>query len=179
MGWLKLTTSAFAPAVKDFDRDLKAATQHVNSVSLDPDSDTSSSPTNPGQPEPSTHKTYKFVPSDVLVCDLPFIPASDVKARSRSSSGPEESAELWIVVDNVVYDCSDFVAIHPGGQQVIQSFRGEECSWQFWRFHGKRQMEEFGKPLRVGRTAGMVNRFAEPVRWVGMLGLSSGDEWEV
>lgn len=82
---------------------------------------------------------------------------------------------LVIVVDDVVFNCSTFISNHPGGQQIIQSFAGAECSWQFWRFHGKKEMEEFGKALRVGKTKGMVNKYKEPVRFVGLRRL--GDDW--
>ena len=80
------------------------------------------------------------------------------------------------MIDEIVYDCTEFIKEHPGGQQIIESFAGAECSWQFWRFHGKNEMEEFGKPLRVGRTEGMVNKFKEPVRYVGLKRL--GDDWD-
>jgi cytochrome b involved in lipid metabolism len=73
-----------------------------------------------------------------------------------------------IVVDNVVYDCTDFLPEHPGGEQVIKSFAGAECSWQFWRFHGTKEMEEFGRQLRVGRTEGLRNKFSESKRYIGL-----------
>jgi cytochrome b involved in lipid metabolism len=82
-----------------------------------------------------------------------------------------------IVVDGIVYDCAEFIEEHPGGKQIIDSFAGAECSWQFWRFHGKKEMDEFGRSLRVGRTKGMVNRFKEPVKYVGLRRLG-GDSWE-
>jgi cytochrome b involved in lipid metabolism len=174
MAWLRLSSSPFAPA-PDFQEELKVATQHVEAVSLCPDK--TSVPTTTREPS-SSNKGYKFVTLDVPDSDLPFISASEVKARARSSSDIDTSSELWIVVDNIVYDCSGFSSIHPGGQLVIESFRGEECSWQFWRSHRKRQMEEFGKLLRIGRTTRMVNRFAEPKRWAGIKAYSSADEWE-
>lgn len=37
-------------------------------------------------------------------------------------------------------------------------------------------MEEFGRPLRVGRTKGLRNRFEEPKRYVGLRRL--GDDWD-
>jgi hypothetical protein len=61
---------------------------------------------------------------------------------------------------------------------VIESFIGEDCSWQFWRFHVKEVMEEFGRLLRVGRTEGVRNRFPEPTRWVGLRKWGRGDEWD-
>jgi cytochrome b involved in lipid metabolism len=71
-------------------------------------------------------------------------------------------------VDNIIYDCTDFIAEHPGGETVIDSFGGQDCSWQFWRFHNATHMKEFGRRLRVGRTAGIRNRFAERPRFVGL-----------
>jgi cytochrome b involved in lipid metabolism len=81
-----------------------------------------------------------------------------------------------IVVDEIVYDCTEFVLEHPGGMQVIESFGGAECSWQFWRFHGKKDMEDFGKSLRVGRTKGLFNKYEEPARYVGLSRLGA-DDW--
>ena len=71
-------------------------------------------------------------------------------------------------MENIVFDCTEFLKEHPGGEQIIKSFGGAECTWQFWRFHGKKEMEEFGRPLRVGRTAGITNKFKEPKKYVGL-----------
>lgn len=76
---------------------------------------------------------------------------------------------IWIVVDGIVYDCSEFMFDHPGGTQVMWSFSGQDCSWQFWRFHDNALMEQFGRPLRIGRTSGVLNKFKEQPRYVGML----------
>jgi cytochrome b involved in lipid metabolism len=78
---------------------------------------------------------------------------------------------LVIVIDNIAYDCTYFLKEHPRGEQIIKSFGGAECSWQFWRFHGKKELEDFG------RTEGMVNKFKEPQRYVGLKRLGD-DEWD-
>lgn len=47
------------------------------------------------------------------------------------------SSPLGIVIDDIVYDCTDFIHDHPGGITVLESFGGSECSckprsrWQF------------------------------------------------
>lgn len=97
--------------------------------------------------------------------DLPFIPPAIV--RSKRLGLPHAQGPAWIVVDNIVFDCTNFIKEHPGGDTVIRSFVGEDCSWQFWRFHSKSIMEEWGRPLRVGRTEGIPNRFKEPPRYFG------------
>ncbi|KAF3406515.1 hypothetical protein DPV78_001355 [Talaromyces pinophilus] len=46
------------------------------------------------------------------------------------------------MIDNIVFDCTEFQHEHPGGASVIQNFIGQDFTWQFWRFHSLRQMEE-------------------------------------
>ncbi|EUC39856.1 hypothetical protein COCMIDRAFT_74198, partial [Bipolaris oryzae ATCC 44560] len=75
---------------------------------------------------------------------------------------------LYVVVDEIVYNCTQFVHEHPGGSRVIENFKGQDCSWQFWRFHSEKNMEEWGKPLRVARTKDVRNRWKERPRWVGL-----------
>lgn len=65
--------------------------------------------------------------------DLPFISAAEVQAKQRpgvlSGNGVSEAGlDWWIVVDDIVYDCTSFVSEHPGGKQVILSFVGDNCS---------------------------------------------------
>ena len=89
--------------------------------------DKTSVPTTTREPSLS-NKSYKFVTLNVSNSDLPFISASEVKAQAWSSSDINTSSELWIVIDNIIYDYSGFSSIYPGGQLVIESFRGEEYS---------------------------------------------------
>lgn len=140
-----------------------------------------------GEAEPEGHHdadrlVRHFQNEDVPDSELPFIPKEEVASKKREAQillneqKMSENEDLWIVVDNVVYDCSEFVTDHPGGEQVIRSFQGEDCSWQFWRFHGKQEMLQHGRALRIGRTAGVPNRFTEVPRYVG-LSRNRDDDW--
>jgi hypothetical protein len=183
MGWLKLAGPSQSPALPyspgscAVQEDLKATTttQHIESIPLPPPIEKPPFPSS----TPTPNRKYPHSSPTIPNTHLPFIPASEVRLRKPHPTNPSSSQpnDLWLVIDNIVYDCSTFVAEHPGGEQVLESFRGEDCSWQFWRFHEKQQMEEFGRPLRVGRTAGVVNRFREKPRWVGLTGLGGTDEW--
>lgn len=102
--------------------------------------------------------------------ELPFIQSSHVRRSSKSD-------KLWIVVDSIVYDCTSFAAEHPGGPDVLEPFQGSDATWQFWRFHGRNEMEQYGKELRIGRTEGATNPFKEPPKYVGCGGIRSADEW--
>lgn len=114
-------------------------------------------------------REYAFQPCGLSKDQLPVIPAHIVQATRSDPS------TLWIVIDEEVFDCTDFASIHPGGNTVIESFRGEDCSWQFWRFHSRINLETDGRPLRIGRTAGVPNRFKERPRFVGLRRLGADD----
>jgi cytochrome b involved in lipid metabolism len=97
-------------------------------------------------------------PKDLPISKLPF------KSRSEIQ---QPKSELWIVIDNIVYDCTEFALHHPGGASVIENFRGQDCSWQFWRFHDSIHLDYFGPVLRIATTEGVQNRFCEMPRFVG------------
>ena len=80
------------------------------------------------------------------------------------------------MIDNIGYDCPGFTRVHPGGDNVIQGFGGQDCSWQFWRIHSCRHLETSGTALRVGRTKGVENRLKEPEKYIGLRGLNNA-EW--
>lgn len=154
MGWLNLSSrphgsTSFEPVHRnptDFKSTI-ANVEHVENVHASPPSE--------------------YPPQNISIRDddLPFIPPAIV--RNKQSDLSQAGGLAWIVIDNIVYDCTNFIKEHPGGDTVIRSFIGEDCSWQFWRFHSKRTMEEWGRPLRVGRTEGVANRFEEPPRYFG------------
>ncbi|KAK0119358.1 hypothetical protein ONS95_010810 [Cadophora gregata] len=159
MGWLKLRSTdadtKCQPPLGVFQDNLKVATQYIETIS-------------PG----SSKSQFPFIDVSVPDDQLPFIsPENVVKQVSVDAGG------LFIVIDNVVYNCTDFITEHPGGEQIIKSFSGAECSWQFWRFHGTKELEDYGRPLRVGRTKGIANRFQEPSKYVGLRKFGA-DEWD-
>ncbi|KAH6663018.1 fatty acid desaturas-like protein [Halenospora varia] len=115
---------------------------------------------------------FPFVSIDTQKSELPFINAHEVRKRTSAENGG-----LLIVVEDIVYDCTDFIYEHPGGEQVIKSFSGQNCTWQFWRFHGEKELEEYGMAFRVGRTEGLKNRFQEPKKYIGLRRLGD-DAWD-
>eukprot|EP01026_Neomeris_dumetosa_P033057 TRINITY_DN2629_c0_g1_i4.p1 TRINITY_DN2629_c0_g1~~TRINITY_DN2629_c0_g1_i4.p1 ORF type:complete len:440 (-),score=5.12 TRINITY_DN2629_c0_g1_i4:61-1320(-) len=56
-----------------------------------------------------------------------------------------QPSDCWIVVNNKVYDVTEFVEEHPGGK-VIMEFAGKDASEMFETFHSKKawqQLSEF------------------------------------
>ena len=60
-----------------------------------------------------------------VVTDPSAVLALLLRKLTTSRTFPQRQ-DWWIVVDGIVYDCTDFFLEHPGGAQVIASFIGEE-----------------------------------------------------
>ncbi len=43
--------------------------------------------------------------------------------------------DVWIVVNNKVYDCTDYLDLHPGGEESILIVGGEDCTEDFEAIH--------------------------------------------
>ncbi|KAL2853847.1 cytochrome b5-like heme/steroid binding domain-containing protein [Aspergillus pseudoustus] len=123
-------------------------------------------------------KTYPLADPSTPDSALPYIAAKTLITLEEEYKATPETLKprspIWIVIDNIVYDGTEFIHEHPGGSVVINSFVGQDCSWQFWRFHSKQHMQEYGRALRVGSTEGVRNRFKEPARYVGLGALDEG-----
>ncbi|POY70522.1 hypothetical protein BMF94_6436 [Rhodotorula taiwanensis] len=91
----------------------------------------------------------------------PFIAPEVVAQHDNAIDG------FWIIIEDRVYDCSDFVDLHPGGPEVFSQFGGKQCTWQFWRWHTRRQLEQWSPSLLIGRTFPVPpNPYPEPRRWI-------------
>jgi len=188
MGWLKPKPSSTpeaahrsnpnnhidqitAPATSDSSSikdDLNISAQHLERIDSHIESD-STATDEKEQEELNQPPLYPFQPAQLKDGDLPFIESTVVlKAQ-------QDFHRTWLVVDTVVFDTTDFLHEHPGGNTVIESFAGQDCSWQFWRFHNRKHMRDSGAALRIGRTSGVGNQFAERPRFVGLRGLN--DDW--
>lgn len=88
-----------------------------------------------------TDLEYPFCAQDLDKDQLPFIPPEvvkqhNVKAEDRLCKFNEMQMLLFsatyhlqgIVIDEIVYDCSDFISTHPGGEAVICNLSGSDCS---------------------------------------------------
>jgi len=51
----------------------------------------------------------------------------------RKHSTPEKG--LWIIIDNAVYDVTEFAATHPGGPDLIRIAAGRDCTDLFNSYH--------------------------------------------
>jgi cytochrome b involved in lipid metabolism len=181
MGWLTLRRRAEAPALSVVSAEkLGAYAEHTEDIAID----------KPSSPPPQSARrqqrkfldtTYHLADASTPDSELPYISPKilsqleeQYKSSAKSTPQPNNQLPIWIIINNIIYDCTDFIDSHPGGSVVISSFVGQDCSWQFWRFHSRQHLVEFGRALRVGRTEGVRNLFKEPARYVGLGAVDEG-----
>ncbi|KAL4799451.1 cytochrome b5-like heme/steroid binding domain-containing protein [Aspergillus venezuelensis] len=203
MGWISLSRRPQQPPILPLPEKVEAYVEHPEDISLPAPQE--AEPTPQAEPAPKLQpsflgKAYPLQHPLTPDSDLPFIDpvivtlvekvwkesnTSPVLERSKptlnpSPNNPEPEPDggipAWIIINNIIYDCTAFQSQHPGGSVVIRNFVGQDCTWQFWRFHSQHQLVEFGRGLRVGRTRGVLNRYKEVPRFVGV-SLGGDDDW--
>ena len=138
--------------------------------------------------KPSNEKdVYPIQPKRVSDKDLPLIGADEVRKQDGKNGrrlctlpylpnhcptctcGVRRTDDCaGVVVDDLVIDCTSYVLRHPGGQQIIRGFGGQNASWQWWSFHNRKVWDDTASHLRVGRTEGIKNRHEKPKAFVGL-----------
>ncbi|CAG8522939.1 13426_t:CDS:2 [Ambispora gerdemannii] len=94
------------------------------------------------------------------ISEAPSVAAKSKVADNNSSSSNKNSKtytmaqvakhdnenDCWIVIDNKVYDCTKFLALHPGGADSITINAGTDCSDEFNAIHSpkaRKMLEEY------------------------------------
>ncbi|KIW30315.1 uncharacterized protein PV07_06065 [Cladophialophora immunda] len=57
---------------------------------------------------------------------------------------------LYIIVDEDVYDLTKFQDEHPGGKKILQRVAGKDASKQFWKYHNEGILKKYKGKLQVG-----------------------------
>ncbi|KAK4634462.1 Acyl-CoA dehydrogenase apdG [Fulvia fulva] len=58
--------------------------------------------------------------------------------------------DLYIIVDEDVYDLTKFQDDHPGGKKILQRVAGKDASKQFWKYHNESILKKYQGQLQVG-----------------------------
>jgi len=58
--------------------------------------------------------------------------------------------DMLIIVDDSVYDVSEFVNEHPGGAKILKRVAGKDATKQFWKYHNEGVLKKYGPKLKVG-----------------------------
>ena len=77
--------------------------------------------------------------------DLPDYRKSDIQAHKSKPAG------IWVTFKNGVYDISDFVEGHPGGDKILLAAGGAlEPFWEMYGVHKNEDVFEILEELRIG-----------------------------
>ncbi|KAG4418751.1 hypothetical protein IFR04_008113 [Cadophora malorum] len=58
--------------------------------------------------------------------------------------------DLYIIVDEDVYDLTTFQDEHPGGKKILTRVAGKDASKQFWKYHNEGILKKYKAKLQVG-----------------------------
>ncbi|KAI6170559.1 Cytochrome b5 heme-binding domain-containing protein [Aphelenchoides bicaudatus] len=61
------------------------------------------------------------------------------------------SASLWIIIEGLIYDVTKFIEEHPGGEDVIMNFVGEDATEGFVDVGHSSDAKEMTKQYLIGR----------------------------
>lgn len=60
---------------------------------------------------------------------------------------------VWFIVDAIVYDVSDFLDAHPGGEAVLRQVAGKDATVDFYNLHRHEVLEKYAD-LAIGTVEG-------------------------
>ncbi|PYI15535.1 cytochrome b5 [Aspergillus japonicus CBS 114.51] len=69
---------------------------------------------------------------------------TDVAAHNTPDKG------LYIIIDNNVFDVTNFVDEHPGGAKILKRVAGKDATKQFWKYHNEGVLKKYTPKLKVG-----------------------------
>ncbi|QSZ36685.1 hypothetical protein DSL72_006566 [Monilinia vaccinii-corymbosi] len=87
--------------------------------------------------DPNTYRTTKSKMSKTFSL-------SEVAAHKDAEKG------MYIVVDENVYDVTNFLEEHPGGAKILKRVAGKDASKQFWKYHNEAVLKKYGEKLKIG-----------------------------
>lgn len=74
-----------------------------------------------------------------------------VKTFSQSDvASHNKPNDLYIIVDEDVYDLTKFQDEHPGGKKILTRVAGKDASKQFWKYHNEGILKKYKGALLVG-----------------------------
>jgi hypothetical protein len=95
---------------------------------------------------PAARALERAVPPPPPRADLPLMSRLEVARHHRDGS-------LWIIIDQCVYDVSQYAAKHPGGSALLLVYAGQDVSQVFWgqSVHQAAAIPRLLEQHRIGR----------------------------
>ncbi len=75
-----------------------------------------------------------------------WISTSEVAQRNNAEAG------YWLILDQVVYDLTEFAELHPGGRTIVRAYAGIDAGHGYARAHaGQPDVDAMREMYRIGR----------------------------
>ena len=68
---------------------------------------------------------------------------ADVKTHDKKD-------DCWIVINDKVYDVTEFLGDHPGGSSILLTVGGKDASDYFWELHRSEILDEIAQDYEIG-----------------------------
>jgi len=72
------------------------------------------------------------------------MPHQTLSRAEVAKNNTEES--LWFIIDSKVYDVTDFLDAHPGGEAVLKQVAGQDATDAFYNLH-RQEVLQVSLPL--------------------------------
>ena len=88
------------------------------------------------------------------------MPALKTYTRAEVAKNTSEDS-LWCIIDSQVYDLTDFLDAHPGGNVVLQQIAGTDATTAFYNLHRHEVLQKYAE-LRIGTVEGEKPQVIDP-----------------
>ncbi|KAH6683026.1 acyl-CoA dehydrogenase-like protein [Halenospora varia] len=83
------------------------------------------------------------------------------KTFTREEVGKNTTEDsLWFVIDSKVYDVTDFIDAHPGGESVLKQVAGQDATEAFYNLHRQEVLQKYSS-LCIGTIKGEKSKVIE------------------
>ncbi|KAI5846999.1 flavocytochrome c [Tricharina praecox] len=80
------------------------------------------------------------------------IPTNEITMEEVAKHNKKD--DVWVVVKDLVLDCTGFLEDHPGGVQAILNFAGRDATEEFAMLHDDEVIPKYAPATVIGRIAG-------------------------
>ncbi|TGO24413.1 hypothetical protein BPAE_0103g00140 [Botrytis paeoniae] len=80
----------------------------------------------------------------------PFSKMSKTFSPSEVAAHKDAENGMYLIIDENVYDVTNFLEEHPGGAKILKRVAGKDASKQFWKYHNENVLKKYGEKLKIG-----------------------------
>ncbi|KAH0159484.1 acyl-CoA dehydrogenase, partial [Aureobasidium melanogenum] len=91
---------------------------------------------------------------------MPGVVSSGTFSRDEVAKNNTEDS-LWCIVDHKVYDLTDFLDAHPGGNVVLQQVAGQDATTAFYNLHRHEVLQKYSS-LCIGTVQNETPEVIDP-----------------